>query len=344
MRACSGTWIAHGSGTADARRWTRTTACGAAGATRIHAPARVADTEEEERATTTASPTRAVAAVPHRARAADLPRVGLGALRHGQPTFAEAVRWTRRRPRAIPFVLVQDYHFALLPRMIREIGCRTPPSSPSGTSRGPTRRRSASARGARRCSTACSAAASSAFTRSSTATTSSTPSTASGSARRPRDVHGLVRRRSDTPCGATRSRSSGRRRELVASAGPSRVPRRGRERHGLPPEHKLGVGVDRLDYTKGILERFRAIERLLELKPEWIGASPSCRSPRRRARGSSATRPRGKVRSPGRAHQRALRRRPAARSCSSRSTTSRTACTSSTAPPTCASSAACTTA
>lgn len=39
----------------------------------------------------------------------------------------------------------------------------------------------------------------------------------------------------------------------------------------LPPEHKLGVGVDRLDYTKGILERFRAIERLLELNPNWIG-------------------------------------------------------------------------
>ena len=34
---------------------------------------------------------------------------------------------------------------------------------------------------------------------------------------------------------------------------------------------KLGVGVDRLDYTKGILERFAAIERLLELEPRWIG-------------------------------------------------------------------------
>ena len=39
----------------------------------------------------------------------------------------------------------------------------------------------------------------------------------------------------------------------------------------LPPDHALGVGVDRLDYTKGILERFRAVERLLELEPQWIG-------------------------------------------------------------------------
>src|SRR5207247_3599531 len=44
-----------------------------------------------------------------------------------------------------------------------------------------------------------------------------------------------------------------------------------RQRHNLPPEHAVGIGVDRLDYTKGIEERMRAGERLLELKPEWIG-------------------------------------------------------------------------
>ncbi len=47
--------------------------------------------------------------------------------------------------------------------------------------------------------------------------------------------------------------------------------RRVRERLGLRPDVKLGVGVDRLDYTKGILERFMAIERLLELEPQWVG-------------------------------------------------------------------------
>ncbi|HEX4583740.1 MAG TPA: trehalose-6-phosphate synthase [Burkholderiaceae bacterium] len=44
-----------------------------------------------------------------------------------------------------------------------------------------------------------------------------------------------------------------------------------RQRNALPEDHLLGIGVDRLDYTKGILERFRAIERLLELEPQWIG-------------------------------------------------------------------------
>jgi len=33
----------------------------------------------------------------------------------------------------------------------------------------------------------------------------------------------------------------------------------------------LGVGVDRMDYIKGILERFRAIERFLEKTPEYLG-------------------------------------------------------------------------
>jgi len=44
-----------------------------------------------------------------------------------------------------------------------------------------------------------------------------------------------------------------------------------RQRLGLPADHALGFGVDRLDYTKGILERFMAVERLLELQPEWRG-------------------------------------------------------------------------
>lgn len=44
-----------------------------------------------------------------------------------------------------------------------------------------------------------------------------------------------------------------------------------RRRNRLPPEQKVGIGVDRLDYTKGILERFMAVERLLESRPEWIG-------------------------------------------------------------------------
>jgi trehalose 6-phosphate synthase len=41
--------------------------------------------------------------------------------------------------------------------------------------------------------------------------------------------------------------------------------------NNFPAGHRFCIGVDRLDYTKGILERFRAVERLLEMNPEWIG-------------------------------------------------------------------------
>jgi len=40
---------------------------------------------------------------------------------------------------------------------------------------------------------------------------------------------------------------------------------------GLKPNALLGVGVDRLDYTKGIEERLQAVERLLERHPEFRG-------------------------------------------------------------------------
>ncbi len=40
---------------------------------------------------------------------------------------------------------------------------------------------------------------------------------------------------------------------------------------GIPEDALLGVGVDRLDYTKGIEERFLAVERLLERSPEYHG-------------------------------------------------------------------------
>jgi trehalose 6-phosphate synthase len=43
------------------------------------------------------------------------------------------------------------------------------------------------------------------------------------------------------------------------------------ERLGLAADHKVALGVDRFDYTKGILERLHAVERMLEKYPDWIG-------------------------------------------------------------------------
>ncbi len=44
-----------------------------------------------------------------------------------------------------------------------------------------------------------------------------------------------------------------------------------RDRIGAEPSRKIALGVDRLDYTKGMLERFAAVETLLETHPEWVG-------------------------------------------------------------------------
>ena len=44
-----------------------------------------------------------------------------------------------------------------------------------------------------------------------------------------------------------------------------------REKFGLAEDARLCVGVERLDYTKGILDRFTALDELLRLHPEWIG-------------------------------------------------------------------------
>lgn len=42
------------------------------------------------------------------------------------------------------------------------------------------------------------------------------------------------------------------------------------KKHNLQAEY-IGVGVDRLDYTKGIVERFRAVERFLEKNSKYVG-------------------------------------------------------------------------
>lgn len=42
-------------------------------------------------------------------------------------------------------------------------------------------------------------------------------------------------------------------------------------KHGIDPKCKIGVGIDRLDYTKGIVERLRSVEKLLQKFPEAIG-------------------------------------------------------------------------
>jgi trehalose 6-phosphate synthase len=43
------------------------------------------------------------------------------------------------------------------------------------------------------------------------------------------------------------------------------------KRFNLPPDVRIGVGVERWDFTKGIIERFHALEALFDKYPKWLG-------------------------------------------------------------------------
>jgi trehalose 6-phosphate synthase len=58
----------------------------------------------------------------------------------------------------------------------------------------------------------------------------------------------------------------------LASQAPVEQCRRAvRERFSLPPDAVLLVGIERFDYTKGILDRLRAVDDLLTREPRWKG-------------------------------------------------------------------------
>ena len=43
-----------------------------------------------------------------------------------------------------------------------------------------------------------------------------------------------------------------------------------RKRLGLSADCRIAVGIERFDYTKGVLDRMRAVDRMFEAHPEWI--------------------------------------------------------------------------
>jgi trehalose 6-phosphate synthase len=59
--------------------------------------------------------------------------------------------------------------------------------------------------------------------------------------------------------------------DAVADANGEDISAEVRKELGMSDGQLLGVGVDRLDYTKGIIERFQAIERMFELHPSMVG-------------------------------------------------------------------------
>ncbi|MGE3264681.1 alpha,alpha-trehalose-phosphate synthase (UDP-forming) [Methylocystis sp.] len=44
-----------------------------------------------------------------------------------------------------------------------------------------------------------------------------------------------------------------------------------RVRFGFPEDMRIAVGIERFDYTKGVIDRMKAVDTLLSLHPEWCG-------------------------------------------------------------------------
>ena len=269
MRACSGTWIAHGSGTADRATVDRNDRIDVPPDRPAYTLRRVWLTDDEERGYYYGFANEGLWPLCH--------------IAHVRPVFRTSdwdqyVRVNERFAQAVveeaktddPIVLVQDYHFALLPRFINE---RLPKATiitfwhipwPNPESFGICPWRKEVLEGL-------------------------LGSTILGfhTQYHCRNFIDTVDRYLEARIGYESSMVShgGHRTSIepfpISIQWPSpfvdRQPsiaecrRRVVARENIPADAQIGIGVDRMDYTKGIIERFHAVERMLELHPERVG-------------------------------------------------------------------------
>ena len=269
VRACSGTWIAHGSGSADRDVVDAHDRVAAPGEEPGYQLRRVWLTKEEEQgyyygfANEGLWPLCHVAHVRPTFRSSDWEQY-----EHANRRFADAVIAEART--SDPVVLVQDYHLALVPRMIRE---RLPDATIITFWHIPWPNPEAFAICPWRDELLDGLLGSSILGFHTQFHCNNFLDTVDRQleARVDRETFGVSYRGERTlikrypisvewpPAPALAAPSVDACRAIV------------RARHGLPAEHALGVGVERMDYTKGLEERFRAVERMFELRPEWIG-------------------------------------------------------------------------
>ncbi|HLA35184.1 MAG TPA: trehalose-6-phosphate synthase [Rhodocyclaceae bacterium] len=269
MRACSGTWIAHGSGSADRETVDQHDHVNVPPEKPAYRIRRVWLSKEEEAGYYYGFANEGLWPLCHIAHVRPIFRSGDWAqYERVNRKFAQAVSDEAKTD--APIVLVQDYHFALLPKMIREAlpdatvitFWHIPWPNPESFAICPWREE---------------------------ILTGMLGSSILGFHTQfhcnnfvdtvDRLLEARVDRESFTvSCGG---KATAVRRYPISIAWPPDEETMGpsvpecrqsiRQRCELPVEHMIGIGVDRLDYTKGIIERFHAIERLFELNPEWIG-------------------------------------------------------------------------
>jgi trehalose 6-phosphate synthase len=269
MRACSGTWIAHGSGSADREVVDRHDRVAVPPGIGTYQLRRVWLTPEEEAGYYLGFANEGLWPLCH--------------IAHVRPTFRSSdwacyVEVNRKFAKAVageaktenPIVLVQDYHFALLPKMIREempgatviAFWHIPWPNPEAFAICPWREEILAG-----------LLGSSILGFHTQFHCNNFVDTVD------RFIEARVDRESFTV--SLGGKLTAVRRYPISIAWPPDAEMVGkpveecradiRKLNNLPANQAIGIGVDRLDYTKGIVERFRAVERLLELNPEWIG-------------------------------------------------------------------------
>ncbi|MCC7051931.1 MAG: trehalose-6-phosphate synthase [Gemmatimonadaceae bacterium] len=269
MRACSGTWIAHGSGTADREVVDRHDRVGVPVDTPAYQIRRVWLSAQEESGYYYGFSNEGLWPLCHNA--------------HVRPTFratdwAQYVAVNRKFAEAVvreatssdPIVLVQDYHFALLPRYVRELlpnatiitFWHIPWPNPEAFSICPWREELLDG-----------LLGSSILGFHTQFHCNNFVDTVD------RLLEARVDRESFTV--SYHGEPTAVKRYPISVDWPPAAPMLAkqveqcradvRHHHQLPEGHVIGVGVDRLDYTKGIEERFRAVQRFLEIHPEWVG-------------------------------------------------------------------------
>jgi trehalose 6-phosphate synthase len=269
MRACSGTWIAHGSGSADRLTVDRDDRIDVPPEAPAYKLRRIWLTAEEEAGYYSGFANEGLWPLCHIAHVRPTFRTSdFEHYRTVNARFADAVKEEARS--ADPIVLVQDYHFALLPRMIRD---RLPRATIITFWHIPWPNPEAFAICPWRDELLDGMLGSSILGFHTQFHCNNFLDTVD------RVLEARVDRETFTV--SFRGRLTAVHRYPISIEWPPRPllgqksvqDARGavRERLGLPDDHAVGVGVERLDYTKGILERFRAVSRLFELQPQWIG-------------------------------------------------------------------------
>jgi trehalose 6-phosphate synthase len=269
MRVCSGTWIAHGSGSADRETVDRHDRVAVPPGKALYQLRRIWLTPEEERGYYGGFANEGLWPLCHIAHVRPTFRSGdFEHYRNVNAKFADAVLAEAKTKD--PVVLVQDYHFALLPRMIRE---RLPDATIITFWHIPWPNPEAFAICPWRVELLDGLLGSSILGFHTQFHCNNFMDTVDRllEARVDREAFTISCRGQSTTVHRYPISIEWPPASLATAKSVSDARRAVRERLGLPRDHRLGVGVDRLDYTKGIIERLNAVARLLEVEPRWVG-------------------------------------------------------------------------